>query len=214
MAVVGHTGSVQCSDRITTADNRSSRRILRDGPRDLECPLREAGHFEYAHGPVPDNGAGARNLLGKQLNRFRPNIKRHAVGWNGLSFTDLLDHGVWFRFDRDHMIDRQMKPQILLLRFRQQLRGKVELIGLDQRLADLLSLGLKKGVSHAAANDQRVQLVHQVPNHANLVADFGAAEDSHKRLLRMLQCLAQILQLLFQQESGSGFLHELGDPHG
>ena len=57
-------------------------------------------------------------------------------------------------------------------------------------------------------------LFEQVLDDADLVADFGAAEDGDERLLGVLQGPAQILQFLFHEQSGGGFLHELGDADG
>jgi hypothetical protein len=103
------------------------------------------------------------------------------------------------------VIDGQQEPHISLLRFLQQLPRQFHLVGLQQRLADLFSLSLEEGIRHAAADDERVHLAHQIPNHANLVADFRPAQDRHKRRLRMLQRLAQILQLLFHEQAGRRF---------
>ena len=66
----------------------------------------------------------------------------------------------------------------------EQLFGEIELVFLDQRFADLVPLRLQEGVRHAAADDERVDLVQQVLDDADLVADLGAAEDGDERLGR------------------------------
>ena len=52
----------------------------------------------------------------------------------------------------------------------------VELVLLEQALADLVALGLEEGEHHAAADEQPVGLVEQVVDDAELVGDLGAAE--------------------------------------
>ena len=56
--------------------------------------------------------------------------------------------------------------------------------------------------------------VHQILDHADLVAHLGAAQDRHERLFRMLQGLAQVFEFLFHEQAGCGFLHEFRDAHG
>ena len=51
-------------------------------------------------------------------------------------------------------------------------------------------------------------------NHANFVADLGAAQNCHERFLGMLQRLAQVFQFLLHEQPGGGLLHELGHPNG
>ena len=84
-----------------------------------------------------------------------------------------------------------------LLCFLQELARQVELVFLDQRFADRLALGLEKGIGHAAANDQGVDLIQQIADHANLVADLGAAQDRDKRMLRLFQHLCPGIRVPF-----------------
>ena len=52
----------------------------------------------------------------------------------------------------------------------------VELVLLEQALADLVALGREEGEDHAAADQQPVGLAEQVVDDAELVGDLGAAE--------------------------------------
>ena len=52
----------------------------------------------------------------------------------------------------------------------------VELVLLEQALADLVALRLEEGEDHAAADQQPVGLAEQVVDHAELVGDLRAAE--------------------------------------
>ena len=53
----------------------------------------------------------------------------------------------------------------------------VELVLLEEALADLVALGLEEGEHHAAADEQLVGLAEQVVDDAELVGDLRAAED-------------------------------------
>ena len=77
-----------------------------------------------------------------------------------------------------------------------------------------MSLRLQKGVRHSAADDERIDLAHQVLDDADLVADLGAAKNRDERLLRMRQRLAEILKFLLHQQPGSVLLDEMRDAFG
>ena len=61
----------------------------------------------------------------------------------------------------------------------------VELVVLEQALADLVALGLEEGEHHAAADQQLVGLAEQVVDDAELVGDLRAAEHHDVRALRV-----------------------------
>jgi hypothetical protein len=85
------------------------------------------------------------------------------------------------------------------LRVFQQLAGELNLVGLKQRLADLVTLRLQERISHAAADDDRVHLGHQVLNDADLVADLGAAENRDEWLLRVGERFPEVIELFLHQ---------------
>ena len=59
----------------------------------------------------------------------------------------------------------------------------VDAVALQQALADRVALGHEERVGHAAADDERVDAVHQVLQHGDLAADLGAADDRRERPL-------------------------------
>src|ERR1022692_353229 len=205
--------AVHRRDRIATAHNRNRSHVFRHGVSDLESPPRKSRNLKHSHGPVPYDGAGSRNFLREQFDGLRSNVERHAVGRNRLAFADLLHYRVGLRLHRHHVINGQQKLHIPLLCFLQQLPRQVHFVGLKQRLADLMSLSLQESVGHAAADNERIDLVHQVPDHADFVANLGAAEDRHKRRLGMLQRVAQIPQLFLHKQASRRLRHELRNTH-
>ena len=62
----------------------------------------------------------------------------------------------------------------------------LDLVGLEQRVADLVALRGEEGEAHAAADEQAVDLVEQVVDDAELVGDLRAAEHDHVRALRVV----------------------------
>ena len=91
--------------------------------------------------------------------------------------------------------------------------GVLDAIRLGEALADGLALGEQERVGHAAADDHDVDLVEQVLEHLDLVADLGAADDGRERPLRVVEQLAEVGELALHQQAGVGGA-ELRDADG
>ena len=59
----------------------------------------------------------------------------------------------------------------------------LDLVGLDQRVADLAALGRDEREGHRAADEDLVTVVEQCGDHADLVAHLRAAEHADERVL-------------------------------
>ena len=90
----------------------------------------------------------------------------------------------------------------------------VELAVVAQALANLVALGLQEGVGHAAADDQRVDLLQQVGDDVQLVCNLGAAQNSGEGTLGIVHGVAEILDLLLHQVADSGILDIVGHTGG
>ena len=77
-------------------------------------------------------------------------------------------------------------------------------VGLGQRLADLHAFGQQEGVGHGAADDQPVDLGHEMGEHVDLARHLGAADHGGRRALGLLQHAHQRVDLLHQQRPGIG----------
>lgn len=102
----------------------------------------------------------------------------------------------------------------------------VVLLGLGDEVGDLLAAGfveegvadadvlesLLEGEGHAAAHDEDVDLVEQVVDQLDLVADLGAAEDGEEGALGRLEGLREVVELLLHEEAG-GLLGEVDADH-
>ena len=110
-----------------------------------------------------------------------------------------------------HVVHGKQQLHALLLSLFHHLQSVIQLIRLAQGVADLLALGLGKGVSHAAADDQGVYFIQQVVDHVDLVRNLGAAQDGNEGTDRILNSLAQELDLLLHQIANHVLLGVFGN---
>ena len=75
---------------------------------------------------------------------------------------------------------------------------------LAQRLADIVAARGEEGVGHAAADDQHVDLLHEVHEQIDLGRDLGAADDRHHRPRRIAEPLFQRVELGLHGPAGKG----------
>ncbi len=61
---------------------------------------------------------------------------------------------------------------------------ELELVFLDERFARLDSFGAEKGISHAAADEEPVDLGQEVVDDFDLVRDLGSTQQAGKRVRR------------------------------
>ena len=100
------------------------------------------------------------------------------------------------------VIDGEQEFHVPLGSIFKQLLRQVDFVGLEQRLADRLAFRLEEGVRHAAADEERVHLGHQVLDDGDLVADLRAAEDGDERTRRVVQRASEIFEFLLHEEAG------------
>ena len=67
----------------------------------------------------------------------------------------------------------------------EELLGQIDLVALDEALADFLPLGEEEGVGHGAADQQRVGLGEELLDDGDLVGNLGSAEDRDERAVRV-----------------------------
>src|SRR5271157_1485238 len=207
--LVGYAGGFDGGYGVSTAYDRSGSGIFGHGLGDLEGASRKRRHFENTHGAVPEDGAGARDFFGKRLDRSRADIERHHVGGDGFALADEFDQGAGVDAVGDDVIGGQQELELMGFRLLQKVPGESDLVFFDQTLADGFALRLEERVGHAAADDEDVNFAEQVLDDSDFVADFGAPKNGNERVFWVLQDAAQILHLLFHEQTGGGFLHKL-----
>ena len=132
---------------------------------------------------------------------MRADVETLAVGRDGGGVDDLV-LGVGRELGGGQHVDRQDQFDAALLGLGEEALHLVELVGLQQRLADLVALGLEEGVRHAAADEQPVDLGQQVRDDAELVGHLRAAEHDHVGPLHVVGQLLQHVQLGQHQATG------------
>ena len=78
----------------------------------------------------------------------------------------------------------------------------LNLVFLEEGLADRVTLSGQEGEGHAAADEEHVGLLQQVGDDAELVGDLGAAEDDAVGALGVTGDLGQGLDLLEDEQAG------------
>ena len=86
-------------------------------------------------------------------------------------------------------------------------------IVLAERLADILAARGEEGVGHAAADDQRIDLFHEVHQQIELGRDLCAADDGDDRALGIAEALLQRLEFGLHGAAGIGG-QEIGEALG
>ena len=134
----------------------------------------------------------------------------------GMAFRgDGLDRAHGARLEVQLVGDDEVRPQHQLVAgLGQQAARQLQLVVLDDRLADLQPLRLQERVRHAAADQQLVDAREQVLDDVDLARHLRPADDGDERPLRVPERLAQVVELLLHQEAGRRLRHEARDPLG
>ena len=155
---------------------------------------REVGHGLDAdvHADKADVGEFNRDRLGNNLLTFDRlvTVNYLVVGW-------------------------KQKNNSLLFRTFLNLQRRLQHAVFDQRLANRKSFSFQKRVSHRAADQDLVDAaIDQRVDDRDLVGDFCAAEDCDKRMFRIVNRSAEIVELFFHQQPGRGFGDVMSDADG
>src|SRR5262249_16320898 len=124
----------------------------------------------------------------------------------GLDDVDVADHRarVLGEARGDDVVLGEEDRDAHALGLHDRLEDEVDLVLLDERLADLVVLRLEEGVAHAAGDEDRVDLLEEVVDDLELVGDLGAAEDRDERLLGLDEDAAEGGELLLDEAAGGG----------
>ena len=188
-----------CSCGIASADNRYRIGFSKSLGNLLRAVLK-VRHFEYAHRAVPYNRLCILHRFGKQLHGFRSDIHSHPV-FRHVFFCIYCKFCIIFKFLRTYRINRQKNFYAGFLCFCQKFLREFNIIRVQNRSSDFISLRLEEGVSHSSADNQRVYLLKQVLDNRNLVADFCAAHDCHERTSRVFERISEEFYFFFNQKA-------------
>ena len=204
------------ADGVAAADDRDAAVSLdgRDSVANTVRTLREGSKLEAAHRTVPNNRLSALNSLAEELDRLRTNVETHpAVGNIALEGLELNVAGVLLGGELvgDDIVDGEKNLDALGSGGLEHLAAVGYLLILAKRGADLKALSLLEGVSHAAADDERINLIKEALDDRELIGDLSAAENSDERTDRILDRVAEELDFLLEEEARNGGLQIVGD---
>ena len=158
---------------------------------------RERLELEGAHRAVPEDGAGAGDLLAVGLGGARTDVEAHpAVGH--VDAVELAALGVGVEGPAEDEVDGQAQ---LLAAAREQLAGRVEVLVGTQRVADRVALDGQEREGHRAADEDRVGALQEGLEHPDLVGHLGAADDRHQRPRGVLEDAGERLHLALQEQA-------------
>ena len=96
--------------------------------------------------------------------------------------------------------------------------GDIDLVGFHETLAGGLALRIEEGVGHGAADQKGVGFLEEGVDDLDFVGDFGAADDGDEGAVGLGDGFAEVGELLFHEEAGSGlaaaFANDAGDAFG
>jgi hypothetical protein len=155
-------------------------------------PGRERRHLEHAHRAVPEDGLCAGKRLGEGLHGRRPDVETlHTCGYR--VGGDRLGRRVVADAVGDHDVDRQ---DDLVAGLVEEPLAVADLILLEQRATDFVTLRREEREAHPAADQQPVDLRQQRLDDGELVAHLGAAEHDDVRTFRLAGQLLEHLELV------------------
>ena len=179
--------------RAVSPTHDGEARAIRDGFGDGAGSRGEGFELEHAHRPVPQHRCRARELVGVGARGLRTDVESLPAVGNRLGrYVTRVRAGAHLLRGHDVGRDRDLAGF-------EQLAAVVDLVVLDERVADVGALRRQEGERHRAADQQPVAAVEQRVDHAELVADLHAPEHDDERPLRRVEQRAQHLDLARQQ---------------
>ena len=220
---MAHLGSLAAlldgADGVAAADDRDAAVGLdgRDRVADAVRALGEGRELEAAHRTVPDDRLGFLDGPGEELDGLRTDVETHpAVGNIALEGLELNVAGVLLGRELvgDDVVDGEKNLDALGSGGLEHLAAVGDLLVLAEGGADLKTLSLLESVSHAAADDERIDLIKEALDDRELIGDLGAAENGDERTDGILDSVAEELDFLLKKEAGNGGLKIVGDNGG
>ena len=200
--LVSKTKLVNSCCGIAAADDGCSL-SLSQSLSDSLCALSKDRVLENAHRSVPDNCLSSSNCLSIELFGLGTDIHAHLVSGDRCDVNDLCCDGRIIDRIRevvsDDCIDREQELLAKALSLLDHLFAVVKLCIIAEGCADLIALCLCECVSHTAADDECVALLKEIGNNVELISNLCTAEDSNERTNRILNSLAEELNLFLHQ---------------
>src|SRR3954452_19230686 len=174
---------------VTAADDGQRIRQRRDRLGDAEGAGGKRLELEHAHRAVPEHRLRAVEPLAEQRDRLRSDVETLATRGDRVG-----RHDVGLRVGADVVGDDHVGRQHDLAGA-EKATARVDLVGLEQRVADVVALRREEGEAHAAADEQRGDPRQQALDDLQLVRDLRSAQYDDIGPLRVLRQPLQDLDL-------------------
>ena len=152
---VGDAGLLDRRDRVAAADDR---RALHRGHRLRDrrsCPAANASISNTPIGPFQTTVFASRDAPRVSRDRRRADVEPHPIADRRIVDVEHLGRRAGLELRRDDVIDRQPSATPRAFARAIDVARRVELVVLDQRLADRHAARLEERVGHRAADEQR-----------------------------------------------------------
>src|SRR3954453_3095652 len=165
---------------VTTTDHGERARKRGDGLRKSPRAGGERLDLEHTHGAVPEHRSRTLESVAEQLHRRRPYVQTLATRGDRVGGHD-VGRGVRADVVGDDDVGRQHDLSRL-----EETTARLDLIGFEQRVTDVVALRRKEREAHATTDEQRVDPRQQALDDLELVRHLRAAENDDVRSLRLL----------------------------
>ncbi len=157
-------------------------------------------HLKSPHGPVPDNGSGIGQNLGKTDYRRRADIKGHpAIRY--ILDGYLLVHRIRSKTICGNHVHGQVNLYPFFSCICKQFTGTVQQIVFHPGCSDPVPLALEKGVGHGTADEHTVHLVQHIIQGTQFAGHLGTADNGHQGTEGIINGTMKIFQLFLKQET-------------
>lgn len=176
--------------------------------------LCEVVELEDAGGAVPEDGLGLVDGGFVERDGFVAAVQTHPAVGDAVFVLCVPGLGVGGEFVGCDVVDGEDDLDVVLLGFFDEGgygfgAGFVEERGADRDVFERLL----EGEGHAAADDERVDLVEKVVDELDLVGDLCAAEDGEEGPGGGFEGFGEVIEFLLHEEAG-GFLGKIDADHG
>ena len=188
---------VESCDGVSAARDRDELAGLgarRSVARDIDCAGIERRHLEGAERAVPHQRRRVVDRPLDPLDRLRADVEHHAVGRDRVEAVGVRGR-VGLKTKRHDRIDGQNDRAVRVLGLGQDAARGVRHVLFGERLLHVHALRKHERVRHRAADHQRLHPADEVFEQLQLGRDLGAPDQRNHGALRVVQRLAERLEL-------------------
>ena len=160
--------------------------------------MRKVLELEYTRRTVPKDRLRVLDNVSVDSLGLRTYVKTFPTIRN-LIYRSEISLSVVAEIVSDLSVNSQYQVYAFFFRFLDQIKSKIQLIVLADRLTDLTALRFRESISHTTRDDQVVYLVQQVLDDLDLGGNLRTTHDSGERTLDVVHNLIDSLHFFLHQ---------------